>query len=371
MKPEPQNDLSKGKPKPHIGWEDLKVLFKPDLVTSLAAIILALLVGAGLIALLGVNPLVAFQTLLDGAVGSKNSIAETLVRAIPLALAGIGVSIAFRGGAFNLGGEGQLYLGAVAATWVGLTFATLPRYVLIPLMILTAMLVGSAWASIAAFLKLRFNASELINTIMMNYIAIFFVNFLVHGPMKEPGSPLGQSSPLPDQARLSILLKTTRLHSGLLITLVVAAIAYILLWHTSWGFHIRATGKNQLAALAAGINVRWIAWSAFALSGALAGLAGFCEVAGVQRRMLENISPGYGYTAIVVALLGQTNPTGVLAAAILFAGLQVGASTMESAVGVPSSIVTTVQYLIVIFIIGRGAFDLIRRKLSPSKAQGS
>ncbi len=367
MKTESQDERLTPKKKPVIEWKDLKAILSPDFTTSIFAILLALLVGAGLIASLGFNPLTAYKTLLDGALGNKNSIAETLIRAIPLALVGVGVSIAFRAGTFNIGGEGQLYLGAAAATWVGLQFSYLPHPLLLFLMILAAMVAGGLWACIAGILKIRFNASELINTIMMNYIAIFFVNYLVHGPMKEPGSPLGQSSPLAAQARLAILLPTTRLHTGLLITIFVVIVAYVLLWHTTWGFQIRASGKNPIAALAAGINVNWVALSAFALSGALAGLAGFCEAAGVQHRMLENISPGYGYTAIVVALLGQTNPTGVLAAAIMFAGLQVGASTMESAIGVPSSIVTIIQYLIVIFIIGRGALDLVRRKISPAK----
>lgn len=367
MKTEIQDEQRAPKKKPVIEWKDLKVIFSPDLTTSIISIILALLVGAGLIASLGVSPLTAYKTLLDGALGTKNSMAETLIRAIPLALVGVGVSIAFRAGSFNIGGEGQLYLGAAAATWVGLQFSYLPHILLLFLMVLAAMAAGGLWACIAGILRIRFNASEMINTIMMNYIAIFFVNYLVHGPMKEPGSPLGQSSPLADQARLSILLPTTRLHSGLLITIFVVIVAYVLLWHTTWGFQIRACGKNPLAALAAGIKVNWVSLSAFALSGALAGIAGFCETAGVQHRMLENISPGYGYTAIVVALLGQTNPTGVLAAAIMFAGLQVGASTMESAIGVPSSVVTIIQYLIVIFVIGRGAFDLVRRKFFPAK----
>jgi simple sugar transport system permease protein len=215
------------------------------------------------------------------------------------------------------------------------------------------------WAGIAAFLKVRFQSSELINTIMLNYIAIFLVSYLLHGPLQEPGSPLGQTARLSPSATLPVILPATRLHAGLLLAIVVAVVAYVLLWRTTWGFRIRVVGKNLMAARNAGINVTWCIVSAFLLSGALAGLAGFTEVAGVQRRMIENLSPGYGYTAIVVALLGQLNPIAVLLSAILFAALQVGASTMESAVGVPSSVVTIVQYLIVIFIIGRGAFDLL------------
>jgi len=328
-------------------------------VTHLAAIALALLVGGALIALMGINPVRAYAALLDGALGNRNSIAETLMRAVPLALAGIGISIAFQAGVFNVGAEGQLFLGGMAAAWVGLQWTNLPPALLLLLMILAAMLVGALWAGVAAFLKVRFDASELINTIMLNYIAIFLVSYLVHGPLQDPGSPLGQTARLSAGATLPVILPATRLHAGLLLAIVVALAAYVLLWRTTWGFRIRVVGKNLMAARNAGINVPWSIVSAFLLSGALAGLAGFTEVAGVQHRMIENLSPGYGYTAIVVALLGQLNPIAVLASAILFAALQVGASTMESAVGVPSSVVTIVQYLIVIFIIGRGAFDLL------------
>ena len=363
MNNEVPDKRSKSPDKSLLSSDTLQTILTPSLLTSLGAVVAALLVGAVLIAAIGVNPLKAYGTLIDGAFGNRNSVAELLVRAIPLALAGIGVSIAFRAGAFNVGAEGQLYLGAIASTWVGLTFPHLPHTLLITMMILAGMLVGGVYAAIAALLKVWRNASELINTIMMNYIAIFFVGYLVHGPLQEPGSPLGQTARLPDQAHLSVILKGTRLHSGLILAIVVAIIAYIVLWRTRWGFYIRVAGKNQLAAMAAGINVKGTIVSAFVLSGALAGLAGFCEASGVHHRMIENISPGYGYTAIVVALLGQTNPSGVLASAFLFAALQVGASTMESAVGVPSSIVTIVQYLIVIFVIGRGTVDLIRQRL--------
>jgi simple sugar transport system permease protein len=210
-------------------------------------------------------------------------------------------------------------------------------------------------------------ASEMINTIMLNYIATFLVSYLVHGPLQEPGSPLGQTAMLPTHAWLVHILPRTRLHAGLIIAVIVSIIAAVVLWRTTWGFHIRVVGKNPIAAQAAGIKVNWILLSALMVSGAMAGLAGYGEVAGPQHRMIEYISPGYGYTAIVVALLGQLNPLGVLAAAILFGGLEVGATTMESAVGVPSAVVTVIQYLIVLFLIGRGAFDLIRQKLRREK----
>jgi general nucleoside transport system permease protein len=340
-------------------------------VTHLAAIALALVTGGVLMLVMGVDPLAAYGALLDGALGSPNSIAETLVRAVPLALAAIGVSIAFQAGVFNVGAEGQLYMGATAATWVGLQLTDWPAAPLIAIMILASMLVGGLWAGVAAFLKVRFQASELINTIMMNYIAIFFVAYLVHGPLQEPGSPLGQTARLARSAILPVILPRTRLHFGLILAIAAAIILYIVLWRTTWGFRIRVVGKNALAARNAGIPVRWSIASAFVVSGALAGIAGFCEASGVQHRMIENLSPGYGYTAIVIALLGQLNPLIVLAAAVLFAALQVGASTMESAVGVPSSIVTIVQYLIIIFVIGRGAFDwLAERRLELARRAG-
>ena len=223
------------------------------------------------------------------------------------------------------------------------------------------MLAGALWAGVAGFLKIALHANEFINTIMMNYIAIFFVSYLLNGPLKDPEFPMAQTAAIPVQAKLFRLIPGTRLHAGFIIAVIVVALAYFLLWHTTWGFQLRVTGKNLLAARSAGINVKWVILSSLMASGALAGLAGYAEVAGVQLRMIENLSPGYGYTAIVVALLGDTNPPGVLAAAILFAALSVGASTMESAVGVPSSIVTIIQYLIVLLIMGRGVFNFIRQ----------
>jgi simple sugar transport system permease protein len=319
--------------------------------------------------LMGVSPIAAYGALVDGAIGNRNSIAETLVRATPLALAGIGVAIAFQAGVFNVGAEGQLFLGATAATWVGLQLTDWPLVPLLATMIVVSALVGGLWAAIPALLKVRFRASELINTIMLNYIAIFFVAYLVHGPIQEPGSPLGQTARLAANAILPIILPRTRLHFGIILALAAAVLAYVVLWRSTWGFRIRVVGKNARAAHNAGIHVNWSLVSAFVISGALAGIAGFSEASGVQRRMIENLSPGYGYTAIVVALLGQLNPPFVLLAAILFAALQVGASTMESAVGVPSSVVTIVQYLIVIFVIGRGAFDLIGERWLRRKVE--
>lgn len=335
---------------------------RSEFVSSLLAVVLALGIGAVLILAWGASPLTAYAALLDGAFGSWNSISETLLRAIPLTFTGLAIAIAFRAGTFNLGAEGQLFLGATAAAWVGLALPTLPAPLLIPAMILTAAFVGALWSLLAGVLKLRFGANELITTIMLNYIAILFVSYLLRGPLQEAAGYLPQTERLSANARFPALIAGTRLHMGFLLALAAVVLAHVALWHTSWGFKLRVVGLNARAALNAGYNVRLLMLSAFLISGVLAGLAGYMEVVGVQRRMIENLSPGFGYTGIIVALLGQTSPFGVLAAAILFAALQVGGSTMQTASGVPSTLTTIIQGLVVLFVIGRGAVDLLRAR---------
>ena len=266
-----------------------RTILHPDLVQSAVAVLIALLIGALLIELLNKDALAAYRALLEGAVGNLNSIAETLLKAIPLTLAGVGVTIAFRANVFNVGAEGQLYWGAMVAAWIGLLVVDQPWYITLPTMMLGAMLAGALWAGMAGILKTALGASELINTIMLNYIGIFFIGYLLHGPLQDPNSPLGQTARLAESARLPRILEGTRLHGGLFIALAVVIIASILLWRTVWGFKIRAAGHNAEAARAAGINTSWVILSSLLLSGAFAGLAGFTEVAGVQRRMIENI----------------------------------------------------------------------------------
>lgn len=329
---------------------------------SLVSIALALLIGAVLIIAWGANPLTAYAALLDGAFGSWNSLSETLLRSIPLTFTGLAIAIAFRAGAFNLGAEGQLFLGATAAAFVGLALPGLPPLVVIPSMIVTAMVVGALWSLVAGVLKLRFGANELITTIMLNYVAILFVSYLLRGPLQEAAGYLPQTERLGSNARFPALIESTRLHMGFLLSLVAVAACHFALWHTSWGFKLRVVGLNARAAFNSGYKVTAITISAFLVSGALAGMAGYMEVVGVQRRMIENLSPGFGYTGIIVALLGRTNPIGVLFAAILFAALQVGGTTMQAASGVPSTLTTIIQGLVVLFVIGRGAFDMLFKR---------
>lgn len=345
------------------------VAFRPllqGILPSAMAFLLALAAGAILIVLWGGNPVTAYAALADGAFGSWNSIAETLLRAIPLTFTGLAVAIAFRGGAFNVGAEGQLYIGGTAAAVVALWLPALPSYFLLPLMIAAAMVAGALWAGLAGMLKLRFGASELITTIMLTYVAIYLVSYLLRGPLQEAAGYLPQTDRLPSGARFASLITSTRLHMGFLVTLATVALTQFLLWRTVWGYRLRVTGINSRAAMAAGMAVSGLSMSAFLTSGALAGVAGFMEVVGVQHRMIENLSPGFGYTGIIVALLGQTSPLGVLIAALLFAGLQVGATTMETAAGVPATLTVIVQALVVLFLIGRPAIGQIARALRRS-----
>lgn len=335
------------------------------LASSIGAVVLALACGAVLIAAWGVNPLAAYGALFSGAFGNLNSISETLLRAIPLTCTGLAVAIAFRAGTFNIGAEGQLLFGGTAAAAIGLAMPHLPPLVLIPTMMAAAIIAGALWSLLPGVLKLRFGANELITTIMLNYVAIHFISFLLYGPMQETAGYLAQTDRLDRAVALPQLIERTRLHAGFIVVLVVVVLTHFALWHTAWGYKIRVVGLNARVALNSGMNVTLLTVSAFMVSGALAGLAGYMEVVGVQRRMIESLSPGFGYTGIIVALLGGTSPLGVLAAAILFAALQVGATTMETAQGVPSTLAIIIQGLVVLFVIGRGAIDLVLRRRPP------
>lgn len=328
-------------------------------LAGIGAVAMAFLIGALLIWAMGRDPLLAYWSLVDASFGSANGLAETALRTVPLALCGVGIALSFRAGVFNTGAEGQLFIGGTAAAVAGLALSGQPQVLVLCGMALAAGVAGAFWSGVAGVLKRQFRADELITTIMLNYIAIYLVSYLLHGPLQDPGSPLAQTARLGTEARLPLLLAGSRLNAGILIALAVVLIAQIYLWATVGGFKLRATGVNPRAALNAGINAGRVTWFAFLTSGALAGLAGFVEVAGVQRRMIENLSPGYGYTAIIVALLGQTNPIGVLLSAILFAALQIGSRSMETAAGVPSALSTVIQALVVLLLLAQNTLPRI------------
>ena len=339
----------------------MRVVVGTELLTIPVAIIIAFAVGAVLMVIAGVNPLDAYAALFSGAFGTPQHIADTLIEATPLALIGVGIALCFRGGIFNVGAEGQFLLGGMAAAVVGGALPTAPQPLVLLAMAIAALIAGAAWAAIAALLKVYLNASETLTTIMLTYVATYLVSFLLNGPAKDPASPLAQTVPLTSSGLLPALWPGTTLHVGIILALIVAIAAHYFLRRRVGGFQLVAAGLNPVAARSAGLPVRRIFISVFLASGALAGLAGMVQDAGVQGKMIVNLSPGYGYTAIVVALLGRSTPIGAFFAALFFGALSAGGAAMETSVGVPASLVIIVQYLTVLLVIAYTAFRTLRR----------
>jgi simple sugar transport system permease protein len=334
---------------------------------ALATLVLAtiLLATALLLALGGYDVRTALTALWTGSVGSWYSLTSaTLVRAIPLMLSGCAVAIAFRAGVFNIGAEGQLLAGAAAATAVALALPSLGVATLLLALVLGAG-GGAAWAAIAALLRSRFGVLEVISTIMLNFIALYTVSYLVRGPLQEPTHAYPQTSPIADAVRLPQIPGAGRLHLGIVLALLIVVAAGWMLRHTAAGFRLLAVGESTRAAASAGqIDVASVTLRAFMLSGALAGLAGAVEVLGVTYALYENLSPGYGYTAIAVALLAGLDPWRVVLSALLFAALQAGAGAMQRDAGVPSTLVSVIEALLILAVVGGQAVR--RRRVDTS-----
>lgn len=325
------------------GWQTVA------LIVSGAAIVALVVVAAG------GNPLQALNAVLEGSVESGYSIAETLIRTCPLLLAGLGVGIAFRAGVWNIGAEGQLYAGALVVTALMRPLGALPAGLAIPLALGVAFVAGGFWGWIAAVMRTRRNVQEVITTIMLNFLAILMVSWAVHGPLMEASGLSPYSDALPSSLTLPLLAPPTRLHLGVFIALALAGVAWAGLFRTLWGFKVRTVGSAPQAAQHAGIDPEKTIWGAIWVSGGLAGMAGAVELMGVTHRLFENFSPGYGYTAIAVALLGRLNPVGVTLAAVLFGALQAGASGMERDAGVDKVFVYVVQGVIICLVAAQAA----------------
>lgn len=323
-----------------------------SLVIPLAALMISFTVGGILIAMVGVDPVEAYKAFFYGIVGSRVNIGNVLSVATPLMLTGLGISFAAKCSVFNIGAEGQLYLGAVFATWTALRFGELPAPVLIPLILLAGFLGGGLWGVIPGVLKARYSVNEIVMTVMLSEIAIQLVSWLVRGPMLDPESHgLPQSAQLLEAARFPLLMRGTRLHAGLLIAILCVFIIYIILTRTTFGFRVRAVGLNAKSAQYAGMSIVTSITLAMLISGGLAGIAGAIEVAGVHYRLMDGISPGYGFTGIVVSLLGKGQPFGVGISAILFSALQAGADAMQRRVAVPVHLAQVIQGLTIMLVI--------------------
>lgn len=283
-------------------------------------------------------------------------ITDALVRATPLIIAGLAVAIAFRGGVFNIGAEGQLLLGAVAATGVTLKLNAVLGPATVVVATCAGALAGAFWAGIAAELRRRFHVLEIISTIMLNFIAIHLVSYLVRGPLQEPTRIYPQTETFPTFSRLPILIPGTRLHSGFALAIVLAVALAWVLSRTSTGFRIRAVGASPRAAESAGqIDVAKTSFNIFLLSGAIAGIAGSIEVSGVTFALYENLSPGYGYTAIAVALIAGLNPLATIAAGMFFGILETGAIALQRELAVPSSLAAVVEAAMILTVLAAAA----------------
>lgn len=317
-----------------------------------AALAIGLVVLAAGLAAAGYDAGLALGALWRGSFGSWYALTSaTLVRSVPLVLVGLAIALSFRGGAFNIGAEGQFYAGAIAATWVGLHAAALPPLIAVPLTWAAALGAGALWALIPAWLRVRRGVLEVISTLLLNFVAEALVSLLVQGPLQERLGIYPQSDPIAASARLPVL-PGTRLHLGLLAALGLAAGLWWLFSRTAWGFRLLAVGLGPRAALTTGrVSAGRVIAAALIGSGAIAGLAGATEVGGVSYALYQNLSPGYGFTGIAVALLARLQPLAVVATGVLFGALEAGAGAMQREAGIPAVAVYVVEAVVIIVVL--------------------
>jgi len=319
-------------------------------LSSVLAISAALLVGAGLIEIAGVSPIKAYAILFHEALFNYYGLGNTLTKMAPLLLTSLGVMVALKAGQFNIGGEGQLYLGGLGSAVVGISLHGLPAWIHLPLALLGGFCLGALWGMIPGYLKAMRGVNEVITTLLMNYIAQNLVSYLVSGPLLEPGAPTPFSPLLSPTAHLPILLPQTQTHAGILIGIIATAALWGLFSYSPWGYQIEAVGQNPIAARYAGMAVQRTIILVMGLAGGLAGLAGAGEVMGLKYRLFENFSRGYGFDGIAIALLSRGNLAGLVLISFFFGALQSGGNVMQRSANVPSTVVDAIQGLTVLFI---------------------
>lgn len=334
-------------------------------IISLTSIVLGLIFAGLFLLVTGKNPLEIYNEIIQSSVGSVYGFSETLVEMIPLALCSLGVSLAFRMQLWNIGAEGQFYMGAFGATYFALFYPNLPILILLPLMLLGGLFCGGLWALIPALPKAFWNVNETISTLLLNYVAYFWIAYLVYGPWKDPK---GNNFPLTKQFTDSATIPAfgnTRISYAIYLMLIIAVALFFLIKYSKWGYEIRVSGSSRKAADYAGMNYVKNVLLVMFLSGAISGAAGMAEVSGVLHRLQQTISPGYGYTAILIALLARLNPLSILLASFLMGGLLVGGFSLQTS-GYPSSMVSMFQGSILFFVLAGEIFNnyrLVRKKV--------
>ncbi len=356
-----------------------KHLYKLSII--IIAIFVALFISSLILTIIGADAFKTFLVIFTEPLKTKIQFTEVLIRAIPLSIIALGITVAYRSGTINIGAEGQMAMGILGTTACALAFPTMPSFLLIPLSLLFGMVAGGVWGFVPGYLKAKLEVSELLSTVMLNYIAAQIYTYFLRGPMLDPseltmGSGTPQSMRLAKNVWLTRLIKGTRLHSGLIIVIIVAILVYLFLWRTTWGYKMRAAGAGKKAARYGGINVAFYITISMVISGAFAGLAGGIEVIGVHHRAIEGITSGYGFSGIVVALFGGLHPLGILPASFFFGLLLVGADMTQRLVGVPANMVQVLEGIIILVIVATQMIlddkylqDRIYRKLYKEEAK--
>ncbi|MDM8556551.1 ABC transporter permease [Desulfococcaceae bacterium HSG7] len=318
----------------------------------IGAVFAAFLFSSFLIMWTGESVFYAYAMLFKGAFGSIFAITETLTKATPLILTGLAAAVAFRAKFWNIGGEGQLYCGALAATWIGTGMISLPSALMIPLLMIVGALAGGLALIIPVFLKARLKVDEVVTTLLLNFIILLFVNYFLEGPLKDPmSSGWPQAAPIIDAGVLPVIIAKSRLHLGFIVAVIAAISVWALMRFSVWGFEIRAVGQNQNAARFAGISINMTVLRVALISGGLAGLAGITEVAGTKGYLTLDISTGFGYTGIAVAMLANLNPLGVILSAVFLASVYVGADSMSRVIEIPNYIADVIVAVSVLAVL--------------------
>ena len=332
-------------------WDTIRSQDWGEILIPFLAVFTALAVGAILIWATGASVIDAYMGLFEGMFGSWRAFADTCVASTPYILTGLAVAVGFKAGLFNIGAEGQLYMGALCSVAVGYAITGLPIWIHLPLAVLAGIIGGAIWGAIPGFLKAKLGAHEVINTIMMNYIAVKLIDYLVKNVIRDPQASLDRTPYIQDTAKLPLLLgQDLRLHAGFLIALAAVAFVYWLLYKTTIGFEIRTVGANPSAARYAGMSVARNFVLVMAIAGGLAGLGGAGEVLGLNHTLPAAFSSGYGFDAIAVALLAKSNPIAIIPAAFLWGGLRNGAGLMQVRAGVSIDLINIVQALVIMFV---------------------